>query len=241
MMYGNSMGYGSQTNPQNTFHLNSQMNSNHISQNNSSQMLRHRQNVPQSYQRSNNQYRSANSMHSQYNQENDHFLSNNTTTNPSSHHSPNKYDKSNHNKPNKYSHLPRKSIRSSGIGFVSPIPQKYQENLNKENGNIQRLDITKPNGSLIINEQSMPISPIKSTLRHNEFQTDNTLQLNTTNNTLNFSNVGATTIATHNRYGNESRLSVQQVNQDINIQNERQIAIIGFPAGIGSIQICLFS
>ena len=136
---------------------------------------------------------------------------------------------------NKYSSLlPKKAMRSSGLADVSPIPHKYtQSKSSRNNSHIitdrERLDISGLNDN-----NSMPISPIKPNLsnRNNEYamSNNNTLPLNATINSTHF---GATS-----HFGNESRLSVQQINRDI--QNPTQITIIGFPSGIVVIDIFFF-
>ena len=114
----------------------------------------------------------------------------------------------------KYSSLPRKSMLSSGIGFVSPIPQKYAQGAMTQNANKNKLDLSK-------NETISPIKP------HQLIVADNTLHLNSTQNTLNFSGMN------HQNYPqNESRMSVNQNAQ--NIMHPNQITIIGFASGIGT-------
>eukprot|EP01083_Nonionella_stella_P055420 146202_1 len=97
---------------------------------------------------------------------------------------------------NKYLSLPRKSMLSSGIGFISPIPPKYKDNHNKF---INKLDISNTSNlhrhahhNSNNNNESMNLSPIKPNLL-------NTVPINSTLN------------ASHN------------------VENEKEIMIIGFP------------
>merc|ERR1712130_247857 len=96
----------------------------------------------------------------------------------------------------------------------------------------QKLDISQNNGSMILNNDAVPISPIKpSNVR--QFAGDNSMQLNASHNTLNLSNMAHTMNPTN--YANESRLSVNRNLQNMqNVQHETQITVIGFPPGEAS-------
>eukprot|EP01083_Nonionella_stella_P282410 961010_1 len=136
--------------------------------------------------------------------------------------------KDDNNISSKYASIPRKSMLSSGLGAISPIPRpKYISNQNVNN----KLDLNNTNtaesGSL------MPaISPIKHKIsntnnNNNTLFSDNLHGLNSTHNTLNLSNIGGPNPM-------ESRMSIIRAENVNDISNNKQILIIGFPASEAS-------
>eukprot|EP00483_Globobulimina_turgida_P005922 UN05932 len=129
---------------------------------------------------------------------------------------------------------------ASGLGAISPIPPKYNtSNLHNHHSsvNINKLDITT---NLSGNNQShlSHLSPIKAN-KHNSNNNSaifdhnphlNTTQnINTTTTTLNLSNIPHSNI----NYPNDNRMSMIY-KENMNINNEKQILIIGFPASEAS-------
>jgi len=108
----------------------------------------------------------------------------------------------------KYGALPTKSLRSSGIGAISPLPN--------------RLELTQ-------HDCAMPISPIKASEALQQSQASNFVdasQLNTTTNTLNFSQLPRRRKQL-GQVGQAGQVSqAQQV-----VAHETQVTIIGFPPG----------
>jgi len=148
------------------------------------------------------------------------------------------------------SSIPRKSMRSSGLSFMSPVPPKYEQTVvasssSQHHGNGNKLSVHgNGNQSMTLHDtHSMPISPIRPNTRNHEYLPHDqslNLPLNTTQNTLNtlnLSNMASTTsMAGMNgaQFGNESRLSVHQLHgneKEANVGNLAQVAIIGFPSG----------
>lgn len=129
----------------------------------------------------------------------------------------------------KFTNLPSKSLRS-GLGMVSPVPTRFSAAARPTMSNHNKLDISTVNGP-------MPISPIRpSGGVHDESAQfgDRTLPLtqalNSTQNTFDFGNESRLTV--HGGGGRAATGRQLVVAPRTSIENETQITIIGFPAGL---------
>lgn len=113
----------------------------------------------------------------------------------------------------KYGALPTKSLRSSGIGAVSPMPKRLE---------------------LAQHDCTMPISPIRASEALQQSQSSNFVamdsqNMNMTSNTLNFSHM--------KQSQSQVQLQAQGQGQGAQaahlqgVQHETQVTIIGFPPG----------